>query len=396
MLTRRGWFVAALAGVCLVGGRVLGVADLTIAGVALAAVTAISAVWVASIRLRLSVQRSVRPRRVHAGTLCRVELAVRNLGRRRAPVLRVADAVTGTPGAAAEIGPIPPGDLSRVGYALPTARRGLIGVGPLRITLSDPLGLSRVDLTGAPRDEVTVLPRVVPLLPVPSTLGRDPHGGADNPNSLGRVGDEFYALRDYVIGDDLRRVHWPSTARRDDLMIRQDELPWQGRLTVLVDLRRGAFPPDGLDLAADLAASVVVASAKRRDLVRLLTTGGGDSGFGSGHNHLDAILEHLAVTDGDQPGSLHGTLAALRGRRIGGALVVIGSDLPATERDAVFALRSTFGDVVLVDVHPSAWDDGVAVADATAAGVVQVTGEVPFDAAWDRAMTAWRRAGAGT
>jgi len=54
---------------------------------------------------------------------------------------------------------------------------------------------------------------------------------------VGRVGDDFYALRPYVVGDDMRKVHWPSTARRDELMVRQDELPWQGRVTIPQPLR---------------------------------------------------------------------------------------------------------------------------------------------------------------
>ena len=74
---------------------------------------------------------------------------------------------------------------------------------------------------------------------MPHSVGRDdPHAGADHPNVLGQGGEDFYTLREYVVGDDLRRVHWASTARRGELMVRQDEVPWQGRATVLLDARR--------------------------------------------------------------------------------------------------------------------------------------------------------------
>src|SRR5947208_3367232 len=76
---------------------------------------------------------------------------------------------------------------------------------------------------------LTVYPRVDAIAAVPQTLGHDPLAGADHPNAMGQVGEDFYALRPYQVGDDLRRVHWPSTARHGDLMIRQDEMPWQGR-----------------------------------------------------------------------------------------------------------------------------------------------------------------------
>ena len=66
---------------------------------------------------------------------------------------------------------------------------------------------------------------------------------APTPERLGRSGDEFYSLRPYVVGDDLRRVHWPSTARRDELIVRQDERHWQGRTTVLLDVRRAVHTP---------------------------------------------------------------------------------------------------------------------------------------------------------
>src|SRR5207245_397722 len=89
----------------------------------------------------------------------------------------------------------------------------------------------------APATQLTVYPRVDPILPLPQTRGHDPHAGADHPTALGS-GEDFYALRAYQVGDDLRRVHWPSTARLDELMIRQQEMPWQGRATVVLDVRR--------------------------------------------------------------------------------------------------------------------------------------------------------------
>ena len=102
------------------------------------------------------------------------------------------------------------------------------------------------------------------------TTGNDPLAGAEHPNSLGRGGEDFYALREYVVGDDLRRVHWPSTARHDDLMVRQDELPWQGRATVLVDVRASTNTAESLELVISAAASIVASSARRQDLVRLV------------------------------------------------------------------------------------------------------------------------------
>src|SRR3546814_16616002 len=127
--------------------------------------------------------------------------------------------------------------------------------------------------------EVTVYPRIDEIQPLPYTTGHDPLAGARQPNSLGRTGEDFYALRPYVVGDDLRRVHWPSSARHDELLIRQNELPWPGRTTVLLDVRKAAPNRDSLEVPVHVAATVVAATASRPDLVRLVPTNCADSEF---------------------------------------------------------------------------------------------------------------------
>src|SRR3546814_20212528 len=142
--------------------------------------------------------------------------------------------------------------------------------------------------------EVTVYPRIDEIQPLPYTTGHDPLAGARQPNSLGRTGEDFYALRPYVVGDDLRRVHWPSSARHDELLIRQNELPWQGRTTVLLDVRKAAPNGDSLALAVSVAASVVAATARRHHLVRLVTLNGSASDFAPGPAPHKANMDHTA------------------------------------------------------------------------------------------------------
>ena len=134
-------------------------------------------------------------------------------------------------------------------------------VGPLELEISDPFGLSARRHPLAAATQLTVYPAVDRIVPLPHTHGHDPHAGADHPTALGFSGDDFYALRAYEMGDDLRRVHWPSTARLDDIMIKQLEMPWQGRATVLVDNRRGPHTAASFELAV----SHVAVRQKRRD-----------------------------------------------------------------------------------------------------------------------------------
>lgn len=387
MLTRRGRALLGVAFGLLLGGRLLGVIEFYVMGAAAAALVVVSATAVALARLRLEVSRQIHPPRVHAGSSSRVEIRVRNRARRRTPVLRLDDAVTGTRGARLILGPLRPGEAVSTSYALPTDRRGLIEVGPLEVVLSDPFGITESRMRGAGVAELTVFPRITQVAPPPHTTGDDPHAGAEHPNALGGAGDDFYALRNYVLGDDLRRVHWKTTARRDDLMVRQDEQPWQGRATVLVDIRRATTTPESLELVISAAASIVHACWRRQDLVRLVSTDGTDLGFAAGHAQMDSIMEHLATAEAVVEGAFRATVDRLSRSAIGGALVAIVSDLSPDELAAIARLRSRFAWIAVVKFEPSSWDPRAPDTDGDDRGLVRVTRTRPFGPAWDEFAT---------
>lgn len=388
MLTRQGWMVG-LGGIALVvAGRVFGVYELFVAGTALVALLVITAVVVGTTRLDLEVAREVHPPMVHAGSASRVDLRVRNHGRRRTPVLRLRDQVSGTRGARLLLGPLDRDERAHAAYRLPTARRGILTIGPLEVVLGDPFGLAEVSLPGAGITELTVFPHIDHIAPVPHTTGDDPHGGAEHPNALGRSGEDFYALRHYIVGDDLRRVHWPATAHHDELMVRQDELPWQGRATVLLDVRSATTTPEARELAISAAASIVTASWRREDLVRLVSTDGSDSGFAVGHAQVEAIMEHLATVEEAEEGAFRHVVDRLARSGVGGALVAVVSLMPPRELEALHRLRRRFGSFTVVQFDPSSWDPDApeppgAPADPT---LVRVTRSLPFPEAWARGI----------
>lgn len=353
MLTRQGWLAAAAAVALVVAGRILGLAELYALGGAAAVLLAACSILVGASRLDLAIGRTVHPAKVHVGSSSRVELAVRNLGRRRSPVLTLVDPVSGTRGAELQLAPLGVGEQVVAAYRLPTTRRGLLEVGPLEVLVTDPFGLSRVRTPGAPRAEVIVYPHVDPVRPLPHTSGHDPSAGIRQPNSLGRAGEDFYALRPYVVGDDLRRVHWPSTARHDELMVRQHELPWQGRTTIALDVRSVAHAAETFEVAVSAAASILTATARRADLVRLVTSAGTDSDFGAGADHLEAVMEHLAVVAAGPAGSLRRMVEVLGRATTGGALVVVLGDAPDDDLRVVSELRPRYGSLTVVTVDPS-------------------------------------------
>lgn len=385
-------------------GRLLGIVELyMLAGASLALVVA-AVGFVRLARFDLEATREVRPARVHARGASRVELTVRNTGTRRSPVLAARDPFDGgRRWARFLIAPLAPNEAARAAYRLPTERRGIFDLGPMELHLEDPFGLAASSHHAAPATRLTVYPHVDPVPPLPMTRGNDPHAGADHPTALAAAGEDFYALRAYEVGDDLRRVHWKATARLDELMIRQEEMPWQGRATVLVDLRRHVHSPESLELALSAAASVVSACWRHRSLVRLVSTDGVDSGFAAGHTHVEAILEHLAGAVTGPDDTLAAILTSLRREGNGGALAVITTAAaPSADLDRVARLRSRFGSLTLVLLEHSVIDPSP-VARGTAArpvpglrSVVRVSADRPFAAAWTEAFTGGGRRVAGT
>ncbi len=403
VLTRAGTLVTAGSLVSLAAGRVLGIAELFVLGAAGALLVVVAVVLVLRGRSDLRIERTVRPARVHAGTPGRVELTITNdapgtgvapgTGQAggRSPVVALHDPVTGTAGASLLVAPLAGGEQVVAAYRLPTDRRGIVRMGPLERSAGDPFGLARRRRLAGPATELTVLPRVDTVAPLPFTMGTDPLAGAEHPNALGRMGEDFYALRPYVVGDDMRRVHWPSTARAGDLLVRQDEQPWQGRVTVLLDVRRGAADPDTFEALVSAAASVVTACRRRGDLVRLVSTAGADTGFVSGHAQLDALMEHLAVVEASPAGTLARTLASLDAG--GGTLVAMVGPVPAGDLDAVVATRTRFGGLTVVH-FPGPTPPGTVSGAAVRHGhvrVVEVGLHERFDDAWNRVVPATRR-----
>jgi len=393
MLTRSGRLTALAAVASLIAGRMFGSVELYVLATVLGGLVIAAMASMTITQIRIDVARELHPPRVHAGSPSRVDVRVENQGTRRSPLLSLHDAVSGTRGARLLVGPLAPGESARAAYRLPTERRGVLTVGPLDVELTDPFGLARVSLTAAGASELTVYPHVDELTPLPMTTGNDPLAGAEHPNSLGRGGEDFYALRDYVVGDDLRRVHWPSTARHDELMVRQDELPWQGRATVLVDVRSSTNTAESLELVISAGASVIAAGSRRQDLVRLVTTDGADSGFAAGHPHVEAIMEHLASVEATNDTGFQRVLDRLVGSAGGGALVVMVALASAADIDRLARMRRRFGSLTIVQFDPSSWDPAAPAATGGRQGdsVLRITGAASFADTWNQVAGPVRR-----
>lgn len=389
MLTKRGWGLLTGSMVLGAAGRTLGVVELFVLAAGGAGLLVLAVVSVlARGRVVVDGRRRLVPSRVHAGSDSRVELEVTNYGLRTTPVLTLRDTVAASRGTSAaprlarfQLAPLRPEEFNRAAYRLGAERRGLFRVGPLEAVVSDPFGLVSITSEAAPTTELTVYPKVEVVVAPPLTTGHDPRSGGGHATFLGH-GDEFYGLRAYEVGDDLRQVHWPSTARQDELMIRQHELPWQGRATVLLDVRSSAHDEGSFEQAVSAAASLLTASWKRDSQVRLLTTEGLDSAFGTGAAHMEAAMEHLAVVE---PGAdrLDPLVNSLR-RRATGALVVVTTTTAGPGLAGLLTTAGGFGWMAMVLLHRP----GASPRLPPAAMSVVVGPGQSFAEAWNRALAA--------
>ncbi len=348
VLTARGWVLLGIGIVSVVAARLFAVPEVAVLGATAITLVVAAGVYQVIVRPASRVSRELHPPRVYAGAASRIDLQVDNRGRRTTPVLGLRDPVSGTRGANLLVQPLRPGSSTRAAYQLPTSRRGVLTVGPLDVSVTDPFGLTSRSNQAVEAVHLTVFPHIDRIAPVPLASGHDPMSGADHPNALGRTGEDFYALRPYVVGDDLRRVHWRSSARTDDLLVRQDELPWHGRTTVLIDVRRRSHTESSFEAAVSAAASIVMSSTQRDDLVRLATTDGWESTTSSGLAHADHILEHLANLEPTTDAALGDAIDRIARSSSGGALVLLAAELASADREPVVGLRRRFGSFHLV------------------------------------------------
>jgi uncharacterized protein (DUF58 family) len=296
---------------------------------------------------RLGIARHLGSAAVHNGDTTTVTLLLENRGGRSVSHLKLTDEVEGMGAATFEIASMSPGEVATAAYRVTCRPRGIYQVGPARGFSTDPLGLAELPVPPSVTDRLVVYPTVEELSGFPIVRGKDPALNASRPEHSQRGGEDFYTLREYQRGDDLRRVHWPSSAKTDELMIRQLETPWQSRALVLLDVRDSPYESaESFETAVSGAASVIT------HLVR----SGFDADLWAGEaNTIDAsryaaAMERLAMVKTDPSIDIEAVAARVRQRGGGGALVLVTGvpDRPLLSVQRLLA--SDFGATVLMGV----------------------------------------------
>ncbi|MBB2921415.1 DUF58 domain-containing protein [Cellulomonas cellasea] len=266
-----GWAAAVAAVVGLVLGRVLGWVEAAVGGAALAGLVVVALLMTVG-RERFAVDLDLADRRVRVGERAVGRLAVRNVARRRSLPARI-ELPVGAGAADLALPSLGPGVEHDDIFAIPTSRRAVVVVGPVRSVRGDPLGLARRRVRWTEPVELYVHPELVSLAGASAGLLRDLEG--QSTRDLSDSDLSFHALRDYVAGDDRRYIHWRTTARRGALMVKQfeDTRRTQTALALSTDPRDYA-DDDEFELAVSTVASLGVQTLREeRDLAVLV--GGG-------------------------------------------------------------------------------------------------------------------------
>lgn len=303
-LTTRGRAFLAAGITAVVCALVIGQPALTRVGVLLLAVPLLTAYLVGRSRYRLALVRTVTPQLVSAGQPARVRLMLTNEGRTPTGILLLEDQVPYVLGTRPRfvLEGVGHGWRRHVTYQVRSDVRGRYQIGPMSVRVTDPFGMVELGRAFTTTVPLTVTPRTVPLPAIP--LGGVWTGSGDNrPRAFASGSAEDVTVREYRRGDELRRVHWRSSARVGQLMVRREEQPWQSRATLVLDNRLGAHRGQGaassLEAAVSAAASIGVHLCQRGYSVRLVTAAGEEQGAGwhtrEAEMNAAPLLESLAV-----------------------------------------------------------------------------------------------------
>jgi uncharacterized protein (DUF58 family) len=357
-LTTRGRCLLAAGLAAALCSFVLNERDLLRVSVFVVALPILVCLLTAVARVGLHAQRQINPVRSPVGGRAEVTLHITSTGRLPTGGLLVSDGVPYSLGGKPRfvIEHLPRHTGTRLRYHVQPMLRGIQQLGPLKATITDPFGLAEFERELAHTSRLIVVPRVVKLVGVPGGSGLG--SGDDGSVRLNAgQGEDDAIVRPYRQGDDLRKVHWRSTAKRDEMMVRVEERPWRGGTTVLLDHRvaahRGAGANSSLEWAVSFAASICLHLHRYGQRIRLVTESGGlivrDSGDGT-HNDT-AVLDALAALQATPTPNMDSRTDPGGGQEL---IAILGATSPESLSQLISQRpRSTRSLAVLLDT--SAW-----------------------------------------
>ena len=391
-LTTRGRSFMAAGGAAMVCGLAIPEPDLVRVGALLILLPVVSALIARRSRYRLSCARRLDPPRVPAGQPATVTARVENVSRLRTGVLLAEDVTPYTLGSRPRfvLDEIEPGGHRELTYQIHSDTRGKFTIGPLRVRVADAFGLVEISRSFSTTSTLVVTPKIFPLpraTAQSSWLGE----GDGGMRTISAVGEDDAAPRPYQDGDSLHRVHWKSTARYGELMVRREEHQWRNSASVFLDTRRSAHSGSGaastFEFAVSAAASIGAHLSGEGFRARLITEAGEIAPRGT---FQDTLLDMLAVITPSHATGLDRRLGAGPGGRPadrGGR-----ADVAEDARQLAASRRGNAPAMALL-LAVSAWaSDGIAEDTARTAEILSAAGwrvavasaSTPLAAAWQQ------------
>ncbi len=291
MVRPLGWTVLALGTLAVVATSVTGWRELAVLAAACLLLLAMAMPFLAG-RTRVDVRLRLEPLRVIAGDSVAGDILVTNVASGRLlPTMLLLPVGQGQHRYGVPL--LAPGASHEESFTIRTERRGVIRVGPVRTRRGDPLGLFSRDFAWTKAQEVLVRPQMLPLNSLGAGLLRDLEGVSIDAVSQSDLA--FHALREYVPGDELRHVHWRSSAKamaaagQTQLLVREYLDTRRSHATVVVDDELAAWnDPEDFETAMSVAASLAV-RAILDDFETSFMCGEQAASGTDGHLALDAV-----------------------------------------------------------------------------------------------------------
>ena len=392
-LTTRGRSFMAAGGAAMVCGLGIPEPDLVRVGALLVVLPAVSSLTARRARYRLSCVRRLDPPRVPAGQSATVTARMENVSRLRTGVLLAEDVTPYTLGSRPRfvLDEIEPGGHRELSYQIRSDTRGKFTIGPLRVRVADAFGLVEISRSFSATSTLVVTPKIYPLprASAPSSWLGEGDGGM---RTISAIGEDDAAPRQYQDGDSLHRVHWRSTARYGELMVRREEHQWRNSASVFLDTRRtahtGSGPASTFEFAVSAAASIGAHLAGEGFRARLITDAGEIAPRGT---FQDTLLDMLAVIAPSHDVSFRTGTSALA--NAGGQLIAVVGRLSAADASQLAASRRGNAPAMALLLAASAWAaDGIAEDTARAAEILSAAGwrvavasaSTPLEAAWQQ------------
>jgi uncharacterized protein (DUF58 family) len=363
-MTTRGTSFLAAGSAAAIAGYALDERSLLCVGVVLMALPVFTVISARRARYRLSCSRSISPPRIPAGGTAQVSLRLHNISRLPTGLMLAEDSIPYALGTRPRyvLDNIERDGTRVLTYTLRSDLRGKFEVGPLQLRVADSFGLVEISRSFSGRTTFVVTPRVYPL--ARTMISRAWAGEGDGRSRLtASAGEDDVIPRNYRDGDDMRRVHWRSTARYGELMVRREEQQWRNRATVLLDTRAaghmGSGPSSSFEFAVSAAASIGVHLAQQGLSGQVHTDQG--TSLAAGMMFEDMLLDALAVIKPSRTADLAEGLKALRTSAAGVTIAIVGR-LDANVAEQLASCRKEGSQAIALLLAVSTW------AAATAGG----------------------------